>query len=166
MIIIGSSHKNFGVERIDNRSILVKDSVLNTSLGPIQIESKSFDNIQNNDYLILKITTLRETISMISPVSGVDGAGYCKFNTIKEINRSAEFLIGRLEDKTSNSGTIYNYDDMIPIEDLYYDNYFINNMVIGIIKIKDDDIKVKKIRDHKINIPFYGYLYFGLGQID
>ncbi len=167
--VIPFDNSNFKIVATGATSVKVFESKINTTFGVVTVAEKSFQNIQNFDYLLLQLNFQIEKNFYPLPVSGIPGAVCARMYQYRYISLDAEFTIGRPPEGANGVGNLFDQEFSEPInrsEGQLFEIYYIP---IALFEVGQDttrrSLEIVICQDEKVNIPFF-VNYYGLGTQD
>jgi hypothetical protein len=158
-MIISHGINNFKIFQSGKSSLTISESIINTPFGIVTVEEKTFDDIKNDSFILIKMDfTVTKTLIQVK-LDGIDGHSGRLYKN-KYSSLSAEFLYainidGFLNDE---NGDPY-YSEISPNHEIYYIS------VARISKFDNDEKSIYLINNKKLVIPFFTN-YYGLGLGD
>lgn len=169
--VISHYISNFRVLRNGTREVKVQDSKINTPFGIIDVEGKTFSDIQNFDFLILQLNFSIEKTTMLIPVEDVPGAICGRLYKSRYTGLSAEFLLARPSgESAAGQGVLFDTEFEQPYSYATGPEFEIYYLPIARFEVRGvgqdtEKMVIKTCQSEKLNIPFFAN-YYGIGSED
>lgn len=163
MVLISDTKRNFSVKRYGSSSVIVGKTVINTANKTLEIPEVQFDDLENFDYILLKLVYLNERVSWTNQALNFEDASLVRLYMRKKMFQSGEFKIGR--PGGDGLGTLLEVDQGTAIKNVVSRSGGVAYIPIAQI-LKSGILFVKRFQDAKMNLTREVNDYFGTGYED